>query len=440
MKLSKYTYLFQRNGVKYVYNSINSLFADLSDELFEVLYNRDYGQLPPELKEALVKNGILVENEEDNLFYEENKSYFYSQTYDKRSMNLVIVPTTNCNFACPYCFEGEKQAFHMSEDVEDAIIEYLKKDEQLKNIHLTWYGGEPLMAFDVIKRLFGKLTTIEGKSIASHDMVTNGYLVTDDVVAFINEIGMGSVQITLDGIREHHDRLRSLRGSKQPTFDRIVSNIRRILKECPETRLNVRVNVNRDNAEDFLEIYRMLHDLKESNRLYVYPGFIREESADGCGMCYSSLYEAAAFDFYKKLRSEGLKVNFLPKTTRDKGCMMQRLNSFIVGPRGELYKCWNDVNHDERIIGNIKGNMIENRALFYHYLNDTHAFADPECRECLLFPACSGGCGWYRSRNRQDNGRFNLCATFKDPRVLEEALLLTLDKTGIKYEGAIQMS
>ncbi len=116
---------------------------------------------------------------------------------------------------------------------------------------------------------------------------------------------------------------------------------------------------------------------------------------------------------------------------------MHQLNSFIVGPRGEFYKCWNDVNDDNKIVGYINRKEIGNRKLFYHLLTETHPFADKRCKDCLQFPICSGGCGWYRSRNILDACKFNLCPIQKDLTILEDLLIQSLEKKNLKYKQQI---
>lgn len=118
---------------------------------------------------------------------------------------------------------------------------------------------------------------------------------------------------------------------------------------------------------------------------------------------------------------------------------MHQLNSFIIGPRGEMYKCWNDVNNDSKIVSYINNKKIINRKLLYHYLTETHPFSDSNCKDCLHFPICSGGCGWYRSRNVLDKGKFNICPLQKDIRILEESLMLSLDKREVVYPQKISV-
>jgi uncharacterized protein len=437
LQQSIYTYIFQRKGHFYLYNSKNALFAEITEDLYEVLYNRDYSSLPSNIVDDLINKGVICDETEQYIYYSEEHTKFSASAYNNKEIGLVIVPTTNCNFDCPYCFEGEKKAQIMSKEIEDSIIDYLQNNQEAKKIHLTWYGGEPLMAFDVIKSLYSKISKIEDKKIASHTLITNGYLITSEVIDFINYAEIKDIQITLDGTNSRHDSLRCLRKSKKPTFDKILYNLNRILEQCLYAQVNLRVNINRKNSDDFFEVYKYIQENIKSDRIYVYPGFIREDTADKCSLCYNSMPNDLTFQFYRRLHQNGANVSFIPKAVKLRGCMMHQFNSFIIGPSGELYKCWNDVNNESKIVGHINGKEIENRALFYHLLTETHPFSDAKCKNCLQFPICSGGCGWYRSRNILEKGNFNLCPIQKDLYILEESLLLSLDKNKKLYKHQI---
>lgn len=132
LKQSIYTYIFQRDGHFYIYNSKNSLFAEITEDLYEILYNRDYQSLPSPVIDNLLKKGVICEEAEQYLYYSEELLKFNASANNNKELGLVIVPTTNCNFDCPYCFEGKKKALVMTEDVQLSIIEYLRNNKDAK--------------------------------------------------------------------------------------------------------------------------------------------------------------------------------------------------------------------------------------------------------------------------------------------------------------------
>lgn len=248
------------------------------------------------------------------------------------------MPTTGCNFACPYCFEERKPNVSMSDRVARQLIGFIKGHPNAKSINLTWYGGEPLLAFGRIQQLLEAFKTELSIPIAKHHMVTNGYLLTPDVAEIMAKHGLQSVQITLDGPAERHNRTRCLKGSSAATYDRIVGNVDSLLQHHSQIRVSLRVNVNKVNAGDFFPLYTQLAERWQGKNIYIYPGFIRQDTPDGRRLCSSCITVDDGPEFFSMLRNRGANLNHRTKLV-DKGCMANQINSYIVGPKGEIYKC-----------------------------------------------------------------------------------------------------
>ncbi len=219
--------------------------------MFEALYNRDYENLPTHIKEDLKKKKVICEESDLYTYYLSQLVKFNATAYSQKEAGIVIVPTTACNFQCPYCFEKNKKTKRMSEDIQNKIVEYIENNKDLEKINLTWYGGEPLLAFDIIKELYHRINGIEGKCIGKHSIITNGLLISDEVIDFINYAHVNSMQVTIDGIKEHHDITRCTKSNKLPTFDKIMDNVDRLLQGCPDLKIKLRVNISRKNQNDF---------------------------------------------------------------------------------------------------------------------------------------------------------------------------------------------
>lgn len=363
MELSLYSHQFIRDNKFYLYNSENNLFIQISEKLYRNLYNKEFYKIEKETWQELVRNRFIVKKEELYNYYYEQKMRFMADSYNTEFLNLVVVPTTGCNFACPYCFEGEKNMKIMSNDIITNLINFIKGHEKAKKLSLTWYGGEPLMAFNHIEEIVKRIKNETELEIVSQSIITNGYLITDKMIAFFSQNKFRSIQITIDGVKESHDKTRFLAKGHSSTYDRIMNNIKKVTTALPNCNILVRVNINKKNADDFDILYKSLHTLLPHDNLYVYPGFIREENYDGCKMCYESLYNnSEVYSFYEKMSRKGVHINFMPQHP-NKGCMVNKINSYIIGPSGEIYKCWNDVNNPKKIIGNIKMKDIDRKSV-----------------------------------------------------------------------------
>lgn len=423
MILSLYTFLFEKQDCYYLYNSETGLLTKIRKDIYELLYNSDFEKLPPLVRDLLLKKKVIIKDGTLYEYYNAKRLGYFSSINDPHHLSLVIAPTTGCNFDCPYCFEGSKKRVDITDKVIDGVIKFINGYKDLRTMSLTWYGGEPLMAFGKIEEIVSKIHQECQAKIMSHSIVTNAYLINDRVISFMKENPFKSIQITLDGTEEHHNSTRFLKGSYAPTFKKILSNIDRLVKELPvDTHISIRVNINKDNQDDFAELWQIINERYHQRKVHVYPGFIREATMDRSRMCFRCLVDKDVYAFYKRMDTIGFKQDLYPKLC-SKGCMTCHNNSFIIDPLGRLYKCWEDFNHPEMAIGSVINKKLTNATLVSQYLYDSSVFNDPRCKECLLFPVCDGGCAWYRFQNLFKGAKYNVCSYLKDRHILEKVLL-----------------
>lgn len=221
---SNYNIFFEREGESFLYCPLSNSFAKLSPETYAYLKERYENDLPMEdddLRDTL--RSMKAIDTDDELEIMKLRHLEDLRKFSRRTMSLTINPTLACNFRCGYCFEKEHQNKYMSPEIENKIVEHVRNSEECRKVFVTWFGGEPLLGFKTIRTLTAKLMAL-GKEYEA-GMVTNGYLLTEEVAGMLTELRIKSIQITLDGRKEVHDSRRHLAGGG-PTFDRIVDNIR----------------------------------------------------------------------------------------------------------------------------------------------------------------------------------------------------------------------
>ena len=436
MILSLYTHLFHHAEHFYLYNSESRALAEISEKLYSLLHDHNFSDIEAGTLQELKKRNIVIPEDEKYLYYYRQRIAYLSQSYNNERVSLTIAPYTGCNFECPYCYEEKKRPLRMTPDVEDSIVDFLKGHPSGKHLDLTWYGGEPLMAFQNIKSLYTKICEKTNYNIQGHGIITNGYLINQEVIDFFKETNLNSIQITLDGIKEHHNATRYLKKTKQGTFDQIIENIGAIVENLPKCRVSIRVNVNKKTADDYVELCKLLYERFTTPYLSAYPGIIREETNDKTSICYRCLLNDDLIPYYKKIQEKGGAVRLFP-VAKAKGCMINTLNSYVVGPEGELYKCWDHVGDQSKIIGFTTKRQGTNQAFLGRCMNELSAFDDAACKDCPVFPICSGGCSWHRYKNKFEGGHFNLCSPYKDRHLLETALLDSLKEDKINKERTI---
>lgn len=424
MRLSIYTILFERNNKYYLYNSASEFLSTIKEEIYEKLYNGDFDELPGDFINILKERNIVIEDGHEYDYYELYKLNYLSNIGITDTLNLVIAPTTGCNFACPYCFEGEKKTKMITDEVIDSLIYFINGYTSVNKLNLTWYGGEPLMAFNKIKKIIKKIHEECKAEINFQSIVTNGYLLFDNVIKDMVSLGFKQVQISFDGDENNHNMTRFLKGNREKTFVRIMDNLDNLVRQTPDDfKIALRINVNKDNERDFAVLYEKFIQRYGTKKIKPYPGFIRESGKDDCKMCYKSLFDSKRYQFYKAIEKEGVHVDFFPHVNLHKGCMVNRNDSFVIGPSGEMYKCWNDFNTPEKIIGYIQEKKLKNPSLVCRYLYDTSIYNNPKCKDCALFPVCDGGCQWLKHKNIFEGKQYNICSFLNNQHILEECII-----------------
>lgn len=382
--------------------------------------------IPENIFQKLKADNIITTVEEEENYYRKIKMDYFMEVFSPQKLILTIAPTSDCNFNCPYCFEENKKPIRMSDAVIENIILFIKRYKHLELLYITWYGGEPLMAIDIIKKILNRINTeIPNIKIYHHFLVTNGYFINERMLSLFSKYPLNSIQITLDGNKTRHDNLRKLKLNGTGTFDKIVNNIEHILKNMPNTQISVRVNLDKDNVGDFKRIREeLLEKWKSYDNITIYPGILRiEDPVNKCMGCQSLLHDDVRELFY----GLGENVNFYP-VLQGKGCSATHLNSFLIGPSGELYKCWNELGDEKKIIGFINDKDFKNKDLIRKYVLSANCFEDEKCKNCEFIPICVGGCAFYRIKNMFDNGNFDICSLYKDDGVIEKCICMHLDK------------
>lgn len=205
---------------------------------------------------ALAQRGFIV-NFDERAALETMSRYACG---DPGSVLLVICPTMGCNFDCPYCFENH-QGGRMTEHVQADIVslaERLLKVSRTGRIEVCWFGGEPLMAPDIIESLSGKLMPLAEKYGAFYDadLITNGYLLSPVIIKMLERVRVSLIQVTLDGIGAEHDMTRHPAGGGS-SFERIIQNLRQPIP----FKVSIRHNVHEGNRDEIEQLKAFVEDL-----------------------------------------------------------------------------------------------------------------------------------------------------------------------------------
>jgi uncharacterized protein len=286
----------------------------------------------------------------------------------------------------------------MSPEIQDALIEYIGKsvDDGTRNLDISWYGGEPLLHLDVFKNLakrIKELSVEKGCSLHTH-MVTNGYLLNEEIIEFLDEVGISKIQITIDGLKEHHDVRRPLRNGRG-TFKKIYENLG-LFSESP-IAVVVRMNVDNTNAGDFLELKQRILELNNPN-ITIYPSPVEDINKDKVNKVSSFMttQEFESFAINSCVENGMESDDFSVLDDRCFFCTAEIENCYVVDELGDFYKCWDEVGREEYKCFNI----LNTEDIRYHNITKfltADPFSEEECRKCVFLPLCFGGCKFQRA-------------------------------------------
>ena len=421
-----------------VYNTLTGSYALWSRDdyhTFENAIDRQLSIESPKLK-AYVAAGYLVAQETDEIT-ELEKRYMQVRN-DPGNMVMTIAPIMACNFACDYCFQGaDKPTKKMAEQIQDLLIDYIASvAPRLRQLSVTWYGGEPMMGMPIIGRLTEKIRAVCAENGVTYgaSIVTNGYFLDRKNAIKLYNWGVRQCQVTLDGDAESHNASRYLLSGK-PTYERIVSNMKEWISSVP-LQVSIRVNIDTQNRGNVKGLIDDLHQHGFSGRknfgMYFAPIEAITEACHGCNDVSLGKSEYALFEaeLYRYAYEKGLTG--LPKPPVMHGnCAAVIKNGVVVLPSGELHKCWDTVNDPSMSIGTLFDTEIAFGSELHKKWLVWSPFNNDTCRNCKILPNCTGACAFKFIHSEKTLGEAGAlpCPSWKFN--IHERLLIRAEKAGI---------
>lgn len=311
----------------------------------------------------------------------------------------------DCNLACKYCFAGKGEydgpkglmSFETGKRALDFLVE---KSGTRKNLEVDFFGGEPLLNWEVCKKLveYGRSIEKEHGKNFRFTLTTNGVLVNDEVIDFCNR-EMGNVVLSLDGRKETHDRLRTTCNGKG-SYDLIVDKFKKFANARNQADYYMRgtyTHYNTDFSKDIIHMADL--GFKE---LSIEP--VVSDPTEPYALKENDLpilkeqYEILADEMLRRYRNgNGFTFYHYMIDLNSGPCIVKRVSGCGVGteymavtPSGELYPCHQFVGDEKFLLGDIwKG--VTNTAILDEF-KGCNVYSHPECKDCFAKLYCSGGC------------------------------------------------
>lgn len=394
MKLSRYIkiYPYRENPDYLLFYSTKEASSILLHK--SLLDDIEKGSLSPSDKETLAELGFLVEdpNEEKNemLCFMDNRNNL------AKKFNAMVVMNLDCNLSCVYCYEeGLKGKKYMSPETAELLIKFMEKPlSEGKDIHIDFYGGEPLLSFATIKDISRKLrASAEARGLKySFNFVTNGTLLMGGRVEELAALGMRSAKITLDGPERFHDISRPFK-SGTGSFDLIIKNVKDAL---PFIEIQIGGNFTEETYGVFPELLDHLLHEKLGPEKFLMVKFDPVIKTAGAGLPdfregSESINEPWVIEASIFLRKEILKRGFNTPKIVPSPCMVELRSDVVIHFDGTIYKCPGFIGRKEFVVGDLRTGVRD-----YGGSHHLGLWMNEECLDCEYLPLCFGGCRYMK--------------------------------------------
>lgn len=411
---------YQLNGFNIVLDTYSGAVHCVDNLSYDIIEQYEEKSKEEIKKEMLQKYQNLTKQEIEETIEEiENlkkegklfsKDIYEGQNLDLKKRDSVVKALClhiahTCNLNCEYCFAGQGKYYGedalMSFEVGKQALDFLVKNSgSRKNLEVDFFGGEPLVNFEVVKQLvqYARSIETENNKHFRFTLTTNGVLLNDDVIDFLNQ-EMDNVVLSLDGRKEVHDKLRK-NLSGQGSYDIIVPKFKNFVEKRGNKEYYMRGTFTRGNLDFTNDIFHMADlGFKELSMEPVVASpdkdyALKEEDLD---KIYEQ-YEILAKEMIAR-KQKGNPFTFYHYMIDLSGgpCIYKRITGcgsgteyLAVTPNGDFYPCHQFVGDKKFLIGNIKDGITNTELRNEFKL--CNAYSRKECKNCWAKLYCSGGC------------------------------------------------
>ncbi len=384
-----YVWDFPRRGNAVVFNTRTSALLEMDLQTAQRLKDGELGGLESETLSLLQENGLVVDSEDPYAELEASK-----EDLIRLGLDVTLLTTYDCNFACPYCFEkGIKRPSYMSLETAGRVLDWVRgwvRERGYPAVSFTFYGGEPLLNKDVIDFFLASAKGLAPR--VAFFLFSNGSLLEEEDILRWRSAGLREIRVTIDGPEDLHDRRRPFRDGRG-SFWEIVDRLKKVI---PIVKVSLNVNLCDEGYSRMEELFQILASELPVDRIAslivspVIPAVADLSNRPYISETLVSLFSSGgAFEgligLVRKARRYGFNVRI--PLSRYACPLLVRDGGIIVDTEGSLYKCSSMVGHEEFRIGTVEEGFNQK---FQEFLSLRPWEDCPE--DCPYLPICQGGC------------------------------------------------
>ena len=390
------------------YDIISMYKTHSAEEIISVILER-YSHLPDVTREEIL---LCLEDvktlEENGKLFSEDK--FEELAYNFKNNSKVIKALClhvahSCNLACSYCFAGQgkyhgKDALMSFETGKRAFDFLIENSGTRRNLEVDFFGGEPLLNWDVVKKLVEYARSIEKEKNKNFrfTLTTNGVLIDDEVIEFANK-EMSNVVLSLDGRKDVHDKFRVDYAGKG-SYEKILPKFKKLVESRDGKNYYMRgtfTHFNTDFTEDIFHMADLGFRELSMEPVVCSPDSPSALTDEDLPVLFEQ-YEILAKEMIRRKKAgDGFTFYHYMLDLKNGPCIYKRISGcgsgteyMAVTPKGELYPCHQFVGEEEYCLGNIWDGVKKPEVQDKFRL--CNAYSREECRDCWAKLYCSGGC------------------------------------------------
>lgn len=381
---------------------LNGNFFDYTEDYLVKKLDKKYSE--NDIREAYSEILELFKNEK--LFSKDSYEDLAKEEKLRSPIKSICLNVAHdCNLRCSYCFASEGdfgcgRELMPLETAKKSVDFIIENSGGIKNLEMDFFGGEPLMNWNVVKETVKYARSLEKKYNKNFrfTLTTNGILLDDEKIDFINE-EIYDVVLSLDGRKEINDKYRITK-TKNGSYDIVVPKFQKLISRRGNKSYYVRGTYTKDNL-DFTKDVKHLYDLGFKNISMEpvlcdkkFKASVNEEDINQVLNEYENLCRELI-----KMKKSGKEINFFNfNIDLDKGpCVLKRLkgcgcgNDYVaITPNGDIFSCHQLVGEDEFKMGNVNVGTFDDD-IKKRFLN-TSIYHKEKCKNCWVKFYCSGGC------------------------------------------------
>lgn len=431
LQRSRYNFFLEREEGVIGYNARTGTFALLAHDVAEIVRTEMPLSNIQDI-DTLMLMGFVHQGDELAQIVDR----FYRDKNQDGELYLTIAPTLGCNFSCDYCYQDDVRSGKiMSVATQEASIRFIASRiaEGRTNVSCTWYGGEPLLAKDIVLNMSSQLRTLvdaSGGRLTPMTIITNGVLLDVSTAESLAQVGIKTAQISIDSYLYAKPKLRGVvdgYGNPSP----ILKNI---IEARDKVDIKIRINVSLENSKDIPEIIAVLNKFGLNRsyylaRIYDFESEFSSNQANIAPLGTTKLPSLTVlnggtqplgrsdFALFEKdtllKRPEALPAILNRLKPKSHACSATTGHMFVIDPGGYISRCWASVGEPSQAMGNVNDSPegLENSDVAKRW-TDYAAFKYVACASCQVLPLCMGGCSF--PRVFKDAGEKSACEAIRE--------------------------